>query len=75
MSSYLKKELSLNCFSEWLKLRRGADLEPIDFVTTFSMGHLKTLHHLDISECSKIDDAGMIAIAKNCPTLGTLRRG
>jgi len=57
---------------EWLKLRRGADLEPIDFVTTFTMGNLKTLLHLDISECSKIDDAGMIAIAKNCPTLGTL---
>ena len=62
MSSYLKKELSLNCFSDWLKVRRGADLEPIDFVTTFSMGNLKTLLHLDIPECSKIDDAGMIAI-------------
>ena len=35
-----------------LKLRKGEELEPIDFVTTFAMGNLKTLLHLDISWCS-----------------------
>jgi len=57
---------------EWLKLRRGAELEPMDFVTAFNLGKLKSLLHLDLSECSKIDDAGIISVAKHCPTLGTL---
>lgn len=57
---------------EWLKLRRGAELEPLDFVTAFNLGKLKSLLHLDLSECSKIDDAGIISVAKHCPTLGTL---
>jgi len=57
---------------EWLKLRRGAELEPIDFVTAFNLGKLKSLLHLDLSECSKIDDAGIISVAKHCPTLGNL---
>jgi len=57
---------------EWLRLRRGAELEPLDFVTAFNLGKLKNLLHLDLSECSKIDDAGIISIAKHCPTLGTL---
>jgi len=57
---------------EWLKLRRGADLEPVDFVQAFSLGKLENLIHLDLSECSKIDDAGIISVAKHCPNLGTL---
>jgi len=57
---------------EWLKLRRGAELDPEDFVTAFNFGNLKNLIHLDLSECSKIDDAGIIAAAKHCPNLGTL---
>jgi len=57
---------------EWLKLRRGAELEPVDFVTAFNEGKLKSLLHLDLSECSKIDDAGIISVAKHCPILGTL---
>jgi len=57
---------------EWLKLRRGAELEPLDFVAAFSSGKLNNLIHLDLSECSKIDDAGMISVAKHCPNLGTL---
>eukprot|EP00092_Neocalanus_flemingeri_P106435 GFUD01136569.1.p1 GENE.GFUD01136569.1~~GFUD01136569.1.p1 ORF type:complete len:503 (+),score=118.76 GFUD01136569.1:59-1567(+) len=57
---------------EWLKLRRGEDLEPVDFVTAFSFGKLEKLIHLDLSQCSKIDDTGIIAVAKHCPRLVTL---
>jgi len=57
---------------EWLKLRRGAELDPVDFVTAFNLGKLKNLISLDLSECSKIDDAGIISVAKHCPILGTL---
>jgi len=57
---------------EWLKLRRGAELDPVDFVTAFNLGKLKNLINLDLSECSKIDDAGIISVAKHCPLLGTL---
>lgn len=58
---------------EWLKIRRGAELEPETFVAAFSEGHLRNLLHLNLSECSKLDDAGVISIAKNCPSLGTLQ--
>jgi len=44
---------------EWLRLRRGSELEPADFVTAFFDGKLNNLLHLDLSECSKIDDAGL----------------
>jgi len=57
---------------EWLRLRRGSELEPADFVTAFFDGKLNNLLHLDLSECSKIDDAGIIAIAHKCPNLGSL---
>ena len=68
----LIKELLLTCkiFLEWLRLRRGSELEPFDFVTAFIDGDLTNLLHLDLSECSKIDDAGIIAVANNCPNLG-----
>ena len=45
-------------------------MEPFDFVTAFIDGELTNLIHLDLSECSKIDDAGIIAVANNCPNLG-----
>jgi len=57
---------------EWLRLRRGSELEPVDFVNAFIDGKLSNLLHLDLSECSKIDDAGIIAIAHKCPRLGSL---
>ena len=57
---------------EWLRLRRGADLAPHHFVTAFNSGHLGNLVHLDLSECSRLDDAGVMAIASHCPNLGTL---
>jgi len=57
---------------EWLKLRRGADLEPESFVFAFKFGCLGNLRHLDLSECSKIDDSGIEAIANHCPKLGTI---
>ena len=58
---------------EWLKIRRGAELEPETFVAAFGAGHLANLLHLNLSECSRLDDAGVISIAKNCPNLGTLQ--
>ena len=58
---------------EWLKIRRGAELEPETFVAAFSEGHLRNLLHLNLSECSKLNDAGVISIAQNCPNLGTLQ--
>ena len=57
---------------EWLRLRRGAELEAADFVLAFSDGHLNNLLHLDLSECSKIDDAGIMTVARKCPNLGSL---
>ena len=59
-------------FTEWLRLRRGAALEPIHFVIAFSSGCHDSLLHLDLSECSRLDDAGVMAIASHCPNLGTL---
>ena len=58
---------------EWLKIRRGAELEPENFVSAFTRGHLHNLIHLNLSECSKLDDAGVISIARHCPNLGTLQ--
>ena len=45
---------------EWLKIRRGAQLEPDHFVSAFSLGRLSDLLYLNLSECSKLDDAGVI---------------
>ena len=58
---------------EWLKIRRGAELEPENFVSAFTRGHLHNLIHLNLSECSKLDDAGVISIARHCPNLGTIQ--
>jgi hypothetical protein len=57
---------------EWLKVRRANQLQAQDFVQAFSGGRLKKLLYLDLSECSTITDAGLIAVAQNCPNLGTL---
>lgn len=62
----------LKCL-EWLRLRRGAELEPQHFVTAFELGELHRLTYLDLSECSKLDDSGLAAIAKTCPNLGSVR--
>ena len=56
----------------WLKVRRANQLPPEVFVRIFSGGNLKKLLFLDLSECSTISDAGLIAVAQNCPNLGTL---
>ena len=57
---------------EWLKIRRGNQLIAPDFVQAFSDGKLKKLLYLDLSECSKLSDLGLITVAKNCPMLATL---
>jgi len=58
---------------EWLRLRRGAELEPKHFVNSFDLGLIGSrLAYLDFSECSKLDDSGVLAIARNCPNLGTV---
>ena len=62
----------LKCL-EWLRLRRGAELEPHHFVTAFELGELRRLTYLDLSECSKLDDSGLAAVAKTCPNLGSVR--
>ena len=67
------KSISLLKRLEWLRLRRGADLEPQHFVTAFELGELQRLTYLDLSECSKLDDSGLAAVAKNCPNLGSVR--
>ena len=59
--------------TEWLRLRRGAELDAGDFVAAFSEGRLGPhLLHLDLSECSNLDDAGVMAAARRCPNLGSL---
>jgi len=57
---------------EWLKVRRASQLQAEDFVRAFSDRQLKKLIYLDLSECSTLSDAGLMAMAKNCPNLGTL---
>jgi len=58
---------------EWLRLRRGAELEAEDFVAAFTDGRLaESLLHLDLSECSSLDDAGVMAVSRRCPNLGSL---
>jgi len=66
------KSISLLKRLEWLRLRRGADLEPQHFVTAFELGELQRLTYLDLSECSKLDDSGLAAVAKTCPNLGSV---
>ena len=58
---------------EWLKIRRGAELEPNSFVSAFKYGQLHNLVHLNLSECSQLDDKGVMSIAKQCPNLGVLQ--
>ena len=46
-------------------MRRGAELEAQDFVAAFSDGKLgESLLHLDLSECSSLEDAGVMAVAR-----------
>ena len=71
-SSGLHSISLLKCL-EWLRLRRGAELEPHHFVTAFELGELRRLTYLDLSECSKLDDSGLAAVAKTCPNLGSVR--
>ena len=58
-----------------MKLRYGLKLAPEDWVAAFRQadGLGGSLLHLDLSECSSIDDSGIQAIAAACPTLGTIR--
>ena len=67
------RSISLLKCLEWLRLRRGAELEPQHFVTAFELGELRRLTYLDLSECSKLDDSGLAAVAKTCPNLGSVR--
>jgi F-box and leucine-rich repeat protein GRR1 len=57
---------------EWLKVRRANQLQAEDFVRAFGGGQLKKLIYLDLSECSTLSDAGLMAVAGNCPGLSTL---
>ena len=41
-------------------------------MTAFGEGRLGSLLHLDQSECSNLDDAGVMAVARTCPNLGSL---
>ena len=41
-------------------------------MTAFGEGRLGSLLHLDLSECSNLDDAGVMAVARTCPNLGSL---
>jgi len=66
------RSISLLKCLEWLRLRRGAELEPQHFVTAFELGELRRLTYLDLSECSKLDDSGLAAVAKTCPNLGSV---
>jgi len=57
---------------EWLRIRRGAELQPPDFVSAFGHGKLKKLTTLDLSECSNLSDQGLISVSENCPLLDTV---
>jgi len=54
---------------EWLKIRRGAELEAAHFVSAFRNVNLRKLSHLNLSECSKLDDEGLSMIASHCTGL------
>jgi len=73
MGSAGLKSISQLSKLEWLRLRRGAELVAQDFVAAFSDGKLgESLLHLDLSECSSLEDAGVMAVARRCPNLGSL---
>jgi len=57
---------------EYLQIRRGYDLRPLDFVRTFDNKRLEKLLFLNLSECSKLSDLSLMTIAMNCPKLATL---
>ncbi len=55
----------------WLKVGKGK-LQSSDFVQMFSDMKLQKLKHLDLSECSKLSDLGLIMISLNCLKLKNL---
>lgn len=53
----------------WLKLRKGCQLTPAGLRTLFEDGRLPHLAHVNLGECSLLDDSVLEAMAGCCPQL------
>ncbi|KAK7081272.1 hypothetical protein SK128_003202 [Halocaridina rubra] len=56
----------------FLKIRKGVQLMPVGLERLFSSGHLCLLTHVNLGECSLMDDKVLIAMASTCPQLTNL---
>ena len=70
----LKSIVRLKCL-EWLKLRSAGDLLPQDIIGAMEQSDLQLLAHLDLSQCLNLDDNSLLAVAKACPSLTSVRLG
>lgn len=53
----------------WLKLRKGCQLTPVGLRSLFKDGGLPQLAHVNLGECSQLDDSVLEAMAGCCPLL------
>jgi hypothetical protein len=56
---------------EWLMVGHAKLLTREVFVHTFANGRLCKLLFLNLSQHLKLSNAGLMAVAQNCPNLGT----
>lgn len=70
--SGLKSIVRLKCL-EWLNLRFAGELLPQDIIGAMEQSDLHCLTYLDMSLCLKLDDNSLLAIAKACPSLTSVR--
>ena len=68
----LRSIVRLKCL-EWLKLRFAGELLPQDIIGAMEQSDLRCLTYLDMSLCLKLDDNSLLAIAKACPSLTSVR--
>ncbi|XP_027227904.2 F-box/LRR-repeat protein 20 isoform X3 [Penaeus vannamei] len=57
------------CELTWMKLRKGVHLTSKGLQSFFSSGHLSNLTHLNLGECSSMNDDVLFAVAEKCPHL------
>ena len=59
----------------WLRLNEACNLQPEDIVTAMEQSELHCLTYLDLSHCYPLDDVGLLAVARACPSLTSVRLG
>ena len=58
---------------EWLRLNEACNLSPQIIVTAMEKSELHCLTYLDLSHCYPLDDVALLAVARACPSLTSVR--